>query len=269
MVKKLFKHEFLAWSRIVPLFFLIAPVAALMFRLLELLETDFIIFDLIRGMTLLSSVVGVIVCIGAPVVFGITRFYKNLFTGEGYLTFTLPVKTSDQLLVKIVTAGTFSVCAVIVALFTLLIFLAGEPLEEIVFGIRSFLSLAPQELEMHLGLYILEILLILIVGLFTSHLQYYSCICLGQLSRKNRILSAVAAYFLYYVIAQVLSSLFSLAMLLLANTSVSYAVFEFMDAHPFATIHLSMLFSLLICIVFSGVFYLICHHVIHKKLNLE
>lgn len=269
MVKKLFKHEFLAWSRIVPLFFLIAPVAALVFRLLELVETDFIIFDLIRGMTLFSSVIGVIVCIGAPVVFGITRFYKNLFTGEGYLTFTLPVKTSDQLLVKIVTAGTFSVCAVIVALFTLLIFLAGEPLETFIFDLRTFLSSLPSEVSMHFGIYILEALIILIVGLFTSHLQYYSCICLGQLSRKNRILSAVAAYFLYYVITQVLSTLSSLAMLLLAETALVDAVFQFMDAHPFATIHLSMLFALLICIVFSGIFYLICHHVIHKKLNLE
>ena len=46
MVKKLFKHEFLAWARLVPLFFLIAPAAAIMFRLLDLLKTDYFLFDL-------------------------------------------------------------------------------------------------------------------------------------------------------------------------------------------------------------------------------
>lgn len=269
MVKKLFKHEFLAWVRIVPIFFLIAPAAAAMYQLLGLLESYSMIFDLIRGLTAITSVVSMIACVAAPIVFSITRFYKSLFTGEGYLSLTLPVKTSQQLLVKAMTAGIFSMAAVIVAVFSLMIFLAGDPLNEILLQLRTFFSLAPKKLLMHVAVYILEFAALMVMGLFSNHLQYYSCICLGQLSRKNRILAAIGAFILYFVIAQVLSVITTVALLCLEDTGFMTAYYDFSAAHPYACVHLELLFMLLLCALMSTVYYLICSYILRKKLNLE
>ena len=56
------------------------------------------------------------------------RYYKNLFTDEGYLTFTLPVKTNQIIISKAIGAALWSVVSVIcvaVAAFIISVFGTG------------------------------------------------------------------------------------------------------------------------------------------------
>ena len=50
------------------------------------------------------------------------HFYRNLMTDEGYLTFTLPVKTSEILWSKLITAMLWTIISVVVIGLCVLMF---------------------------------------------------------------------------------------------------------------------------------------------------
>ena len=57
------------------------------------------------GFFIFGTIISVLVIVGVaviPFVMSLYRFYLNLYTDEGYLTFTLPVKKSDLLLSKFI-----------------------------------------------------------------------------------------------------------------------------------------------------------------------
>ena len=105
MVKKLYKHEFPAWLRVLPIFFGVTLLTAAFHRVLQIFEVNSIYYDIVNVSAIVLYAVSVLVCLAAPTVFGIVRFYKNLFTGEGYLSFTLPVTAAQHIWVKTLTAS--------------------------------------------------------------------------------------------------------------------------------------------------------------------
>ena len=56
------------------------------------------------------------------VVLGVIRFYKNLFTKEGYLTFTLPVTSTQHILVKSTTAVLVQIVSIIAIMLSFYVF---------------------------------------------------------------------------------------------------------------------------------------------------
>lgn len=266
MVKKLYKHEFLAWLRIMPVIYGILLVIAAACRLLLCFESDAVYYAIISGSSFFMYVIGMIVCIGAPTVFGIARFYKNLFTGEGYLTFTLPVTPTAHLWVKSLTTLCFNVASLLVAMLSIVIVTAGPALCK---SISLLFESIPDAYIGHVIGYCIEFVLLLIVALFYGNMLYSGCICVGQISKKNRVISAVAVYFGYYMLTQIVSTIALVVFMFLADSSLAFSIISFMDTHPFATIHIALWGSILLYTVLSGLFFLICRYIMHKRLNLE
>ena len=131
MVKKLFKHEFKAWLRVLPLFWLAMVGVAAAGRIVQFFETESIYYYLVFGSAMLAFGVAAFVLLFAPTVFDVFRFYRNLFTGEGYLSFTLPVSPAQHLFVKMVTAGCFQLLTMAVVLLSGLVLMAGDVLTEV------------------------------------------------------------------------------------------------------------------------------------------
>lgn len=266
MVKKLFKHECLAWLRVLPIIYGILLVVAALNRVFRLFETDAVYYEIIIGMTTFMYVVAVFVCMAAPVVFGISRFYRNLFTGEGYLSFTLPVTPANHLWVKSATAVAFSLLSYLTVALSLLILFVGEDFTEVHKAWVYFFGEIPSG---HLVGYVAEAALLVLVSLFSQYLFFYACICLGQLFRKNRILAAVGVYFGFYVLSQILSTVFMVIMALSEATGVLNSLDIFIDQNPFVFSHIVIAGSVLLYALLAGLYYLICYTVIRKKLNLE
>ena len=107
MVKKLFKHEIKAYLRIMIPVYVCLLAVALLGRVIQFFEADTFIYSFVNGSSIFVYVVAIIACFGFSSVFSIVRFYKNLFTDEGYLTFTLPVKISQILNSKIIRMHRF------------------------------------------------------------------------------------------------------------------------------------------------------------------
>lgn len=269
MVKKLFKHEFKAWLRVVPIIFGITLITAAFHRVLQFFETDSVYYNIVNVSALVLYFVSLMAALAAPTIFGIVRFYKNLFTGEGYLSFTLPVKTTTHLNVKVLTTVVFSVAGFVVCLLSACIITAGDVFTELWKAFFYLWKQIPAEDARHLIGYAAEFCVLLVVALFASALLYNSCLCIGQLAKKNRILLAVGTYFIYYFITQIFGTIFVIAFTVLETTDALTVVYDFISAHPWASIHIGICGAILLDAALAFVFWLICRFILRKKLNLE
>ena len=269
MVKKLFKHEFLAWLRILPLIYGIVLVIAAMNRLILCFETNTVYYTIIQVSGILMYVIGLLVCFAAPIVFGVTRFYKNLFTGEGYLSFTLPVSNTTHLWVKPITALCFSVASLLVGLLTVPIITAGDVFHEICLAAAYLLKHIPENMVGHLIGWAAEFIVLLIIALLYAHLLLNCCVSIGQLARKNRVLAAVGAYFGYYVITQIFGTFLVILMVALENTQLLRDISQFIMDKPNEFIHIMFCSFILFYGLICAAFFLISRFVIRKRLNLE
>ena len=114
-----------------------------------------------------------------------------------------------------------------------------------------------------------EALLLLLLSTFTGMMLYYTFISIGQLSKKNRILGAVGAFFIYYIITQVISSVFTVGISVLAANGMFERLALWISNHIYAFLHIAMWGGILLAVIFGLVEYFIIRWIITKKLNLE
>lgn len=269
MVKKLYKHEFLAWLRIMPLIYGIVLVVAAMNRLILCFETDTVYYNIIQVSGIIMYVIGLLVCLAAPIVFGVTRFYKNLFTGEGYLTFTLPVSTTAHIWVKSLTALCFSVGSLLVAAITVPVISAGDVWREICLAASYLAKHIPEDMVGHIIGWVAEFFVLLIVAFYYGHMLLNCCVSVGQLFRKNRILASVGAYFAYYVITQIFGTATIILSFALDGTQLMRDIGQFIVDNPNGTVHIALCAGIVFYAIICGIFFLISRFVIRKRLNLE
>ena len=129
MVKKLYKHEFAAWLRVIVFFWAATLLTAGINRIVQIFENDSIIYKILLVSGFVMYFISIFVTLAAPTIFGIVRFYKNFFTGEGYLTFTLPATKKQLLFVKISTAVCMGAASFLVCLLSGCIIMAGVDLD--------------------------------------------------------------------------------------------------------------------------------------------
>jgi len=115
----------------------------------------------------------------------------------------------------------------------------------------------------------LEFVLLLLVAAFTGIMLYYTFIAIGQLFRKNRVLAAVGAYFVYYIITQIISTVLTIGFSALTLSGTVEQIGLWAAAHPYQTIHIVMWGLIVLEAIFAAVEFLVIKWVITKKLNLE
>lgn len=269
MVRKLFKHEFLALARLFIPVYAIFIAMSVFGRVLQFFESDSMVYSIISTFSLIVYFVAVFAVILLTMIFCVIRFYKNLFTNEGYLTFTLPTTPTKLILVKLVTATAFEIATVLTVLFSLSILTMGEAYSEIVKAAVYLLKILEGHLGVHLWLYIFEIIVALILATGTGLLLYYSCITVGQMFRKNRILAAVGVYFAYYIINQIISTIITIIVSFGINEQLMEKIAAFVGAHMIGSIHTVLLTVMAFSLALSAVYFFIIRFIIKRKLNLE
>lgn len=269
MVGKLYKHEFKAWLRVMSIIYGITLAVAVMLRAAQIFESDSVYYNIIFGSGVAMYIIALLVSFASPVVFGVVRFYRNLFTGEGYLTFTLPATPANHLGVKVTTAVAFSVLSMLVCIGSVMIVTAGEVFAEICKAADYLIRLIPGDIAGHLAGFCVEFVLLLLVGFFVEHLLLDTCVCIGQLFRKNRVLAAVGVYFGIYMITQVLSTALSVGMVVLEEAGTLEPLYALIAENPYETAHMVLCGLIVLLAALGLIYYLVCHWIIGKKLNLE
>lgn len=267
MVKKLFKHEILAYFRIWwPIQVLLIFVAAIN-RLLQAFKIDDIIYNIVYGSSAFAYGVCIIVAIGFVTVFAVVRFYKNLFSCEGYLSFTLPVTTTQHILVKLLTAFLFNVLTFISILVSVCVITSGDMLVELIKTAGYLLNEVYAEFGIHIALYVVEFIVAMCISVLGSTLLFYACIAVGQTFRKNRVAGAVITYFIYYWITQILTTVLTVAFSMYPDLSMKLSTF--MMENPIATIHISLCGATAFTLALTLMYFFVTKYMIKNKLNLE
>lgn len=269
MVKKLFKYEIFYYvKRLLPFYIVMLSVAAFT-RFIEIFERDALVFDIVYTSSIIAYVVALVAGIAAPFILAIMRFYKNLYTAEGYLSFTLPVTPTQHIFVKTATAMLFDMVSFALAIISFVIVSLGDLGYEISEAIKYLFRIYFERLKVHGGFYIAEVVLFIFVGSILSLFVFYTCITIGQLAKKNRVAAAVGVYFGLYFIEQIIGTIFVIAVTLVSEQEWWIDFLEKVMKEIKTYIHIGIVgYTLLLAIVGTG-FFFINRRIMRKKLNLE
>ena len=269
MVKKLFKYEFFSYARTLLPINLILIGISIMGRLSQFLENDGLPYRILFNSTQLAVGIAIAASLLLTFVIAIVRFYRNLFGAEGYLTFTLPVTPAQHIWIKLATASLFLVITIFSILLSLAIMTAGEYLVEIFKAIGYILKQFFDYLKADAVFYLLEFLLALAVSVIYAYLLCYTCIAIGQRSKKNRILMAGLAYFIFYMISQAVSTVLVIIFVVLGNIGALDDIVLWIAENPIPTVHIAFIANIVIYAALSVACFCFTHYTVKHKLNLE
>lgn len=255
MVKKLFKYEFAAFSRVlIPVYIAMGGIAVLS-RILQFFKDTTASAAMLVGSSVAMYVIAVITAFGFSNVFAVVRFHKNMFSGEGYLTLTLPATAAEHIWAKLLSAMLFNLLSVVAFVVSLCIITAGdlctEMFKAIIYEIKQYASLE----YINIWFEILELVLNAIITIASTILLFYACLSVGQLSKKNRILSAVGVYFAYTFVKWIASTV---VLVSVAGTEFLEKLVEFVADKYY-----------IIEGLLAVVFFFVIRHILTNKLNLE
>lgn len=269
MVKKLLKHEFMAMGRMLVPMYVILLGLSLITRIIYIFENDSVIFNIISVSSVVVLCIGLVVGLVYTMVACIVRFYRNLFSKEGYLTFTLPVSVEAHLGTKLLVAAVAEIASVAVIFAAFCIATSGELLVEIFKAAGFLLGKASEVLGADLGFYIVEATILLLVSSCAGILLFYACMCIGQLAKRSRVLLALGIYFGYYYLTQIIVTFGMVMLTVLEETKLFEDIITWIGLHPTETVHIVLIGTLVLQAVLGSVYYLIAHSIMKKKLNLE
>lgn len=215
------------------------------------------------------SMIGLCVAI---VIYLIVYMYRSCYSDAGYLTHTLPVKSSSIILSKLIilSAGYLITGAtVIISVFSLMLSLGS-------IGGNISLSSAFSELseEIRLAgiadeiwLSIILLVIFILAAVFFSSSIIMASFSFGQLYTKHKIVGSVVSYFAIETIIQILVTLISIPVFVSNITTLVETGDEIASVGSFFL--LTYILTIVITIGLSVGLFFISNHIMKKKLNLD
>jgi uncharacterized membrane protein YecN with MAPEG domain len=265
MLRKLMKYEIKATARwFIPLYAALLIFASINRLLLDTgrLDSKFVI-NAWQIAGFLSKLIYVSLFWGIMVVsfvVVIQRFYKNLLGDEGYLMFTLPVKTWKLVMSKLLVAMLWNILSAIIGLGSILLHVTPRDILE--FGelfamVQKYLGIVSY----------IPIALFLLAALAFGIIQMYTAIALGHLFRKHKLLAS----FGMYVAINTLSQLAYILVILIVPLFMNTILFQVLYSSAPTADQINALI-LVTCVFFAAlavVGYIATNAILKRKLNLE
>lgn len=218
--------------------------------------------DWLSGIAMFLFVIAIIGVFVVALIFVIQRFYQGLLKDEGYLTFTLPVRTDSILWAKTFSAMILIVTSVVVCLAAILLLAADRELwQELSWGWQAIVRFNGQS---NVVLACVLAVILMLMGTVPSLQYLYLSMAVGHLAQKHRVAASVGAFVGINVLLNLVASL--------AFTPVANWFFDSgrqwsMDVT--GTIWLVFLVLLLVCLIQIVIFYFPTRYILNRHLNLE
>lgn len=205
------------------------------------------------------------------------RYYTHLFTDEGYLTFTLPVKTSSILNSKLINALIWSVYTVLVVFFCIFLYVIFGTAEEglinskIFTEIKNALELLTQTYSAWVILkYIVEIVVIFIISLLYGVLSIYLALTIGSIiAKKHKILAAIGIYYGLNIVMSIFVMIVNFIFTFTVANSYQDSYSSNYEIAIDRVFDISFFINAASFLVFSIVAYFVTRHLLKNKLNLS
>lgn len=211
MLKKLLKYDFKAvlkiWWIAAAAMLVLGPVGGLCLYITNSSRSFSGVIYTMAVLGRLLTVIGFVVFVLLTEVLLAIRFYKNFFTDEGYLTFTLPVTRGQLLNSKLIVSMATELMTVFVcglSLFMMLLVGEEDFLPSLREGLDEFIKFTKE--EGFLGwviLYLVETAVIMVLASLFNVLFLNCCITFGCIVAKRAKVAASIA--IYYVANNVFS----------------------------------------------------------------
>ena len=275
MLKKLLKYDFLATFKI----WWIAAVTSLGLSFLGGYAVTLIraprdlpqVVDASAGLMLFISIFSLFAFAILSEIIILVRFYKNFFTDEGYLTFTLPVKTGSLINSKLIMSVAVTLATLIVLAVNVCVILGIGFFDEIVDKelfkyVAEIIDEIVTEFGFYLIIYILEAIVIFILACVFSLLLMFCCITLASIiTKKGRVATGIA---IYYGVNCVLSFVMEMIMIFgMRGIGVRLETLSAEMAYPVGTVIL--LAAILLLGLVSVMLYTLQYLMVDRKLNLN
>lgn len=254
MVGKIMKHELYALGRVLIIFGIAVIGFAILLRLSGLgLGSGTLAFFSISLFFYIFSLLALL--IGAFAL-GISRFFKTLFTGEGYLTLSFPATATQLIVAKLLSTLIAVLFAIVVCLLSGLIFFIGISTENWEYFVTSLKEVFDQFgiILTNDPLAIVELILYILAWIPLPVLYFYLMACVGQTFTKRRTLMTCVITAGSLFVISLLNSLVFQPLLLSCEAEVSA--------------HLAMWIAILVYAGLDlGCFFLV-RYIIKNKVNL-
>lgn len=262
MLGKLIQHEWKAVAKILAIMHVALLLMAVIGKIMLNIEVLKDVWQM--WTTLLCLYVLSVIAIGVGThIYLAVRFYKNMYTDEGYLSFTLPVKPWEHIFSKTLVASIWILIdgLVIVGSIIILVMYKGMG-TEFLQGWNEFIAdLAAGGM---LGVWkVIEGVITAVLSLISIPLTYYFSISIGQLFNSHKMLASVVAYFITINVLQVIATVIS-AGFMIGITEVAVEEIEATSMYG-GILTIGMVEQLVVAVGF----WLIVNFIMNKKLNLE
>ncbi|MDA3731077.1 ABC transporter permease [Niameybacter massiliensis] len=259
MLGKLMKYEFKATGRtFLPLYGAILVVALLNRFLGRNTQGVFEELNKVGDFTVVA-LVALFIALGViTIVATIQRFQKNLLSDEGYLMFTLPVKTRSLILSKMIVAIVWIILSGLVGIAAFgILFISKEFITELMPLLSEFMSEAIYLLQEEVGRVSILVIVQFIVAGFLSYIQFivsiYLALAIGQFPnfQKHRTAASFIAFFVINLVV---------------NWVLGLAIF----AGDFtANVNMNMFIGNLIVLILTVGMFEATNYILRNYLNLE
>lgn len=266
MLKKRYVYDFTALSRmLLPLILAILGVGVLNFGLTVLIDSlpeNMVVLEISLTVLVIFLFVALIGGFIANTILTLYYYYKNFFSDEGYLTFTLPATTDQLLLGKVFAGILWTVIVTVVTLFAVFLSLLWpilQDMEEIVSFFEFFfedVQFSAKDLPTLIPLLLLppaEAIGTLMLG--------YTAITTGSLTlRRHKLLGAILFYVVFDIAVSTVQSILSAILpAVIAGAAANF------DAAATSSLILTLVMKL--GVIFGG--YFLTRYLLKNKLNLE
>lgn len=235
------------------------------------------VWDLLSFGTLFMYIIMLVGLNYGIIIYMGVRFYKTMYTDEGYLTHTLPVSKHQILVSKILNSGLWTILMMIgieLSVVVLVLSMIGAFFPDSYTWADLWREIEPELgymnemfreiIGMSMNGYFWMMLVFSLISPFCSMIILFGAISIGQLFTKHRVLMAIVSYagimIVANIITSVVQSIFSVNQM---SRYVSDNVF--VGGYMNMSVWLSMTFS----IVEAVLLYFVSYYVTTKKLNME
>lgn len=280
MLGKLLKHEWKAVWRVptllIGILMLTAVLAGLTFAL-PIWDSEWIGLPLSGVMMILLFYFAMIATgLGITIYFAV-RYYKNMYTDEGYLTHTLPVSARQLLLNKVITMSAWNFIGGLAVIVSI-----------ILFGVVTFLSLASKDSTFARELveafaelpraireswndpelkgingFCASIVCLVLASSFSGTMMVVGSINLGQMVRRHRILGAVGAYFAINFAMQCLTTIIIMPLMIIRIDSM------YVELSPFPVMTPMYFVMAAVSVAVAVGLYFMSEYLLRRQLELE
>lgn len=204
------------------------------------------------------------------------RFYKNLYTDEGYLTFTLPVSRKQILLSKTLNAFIWYVLhGLLVALALFLFILFAVPPEgnalintELFKGIGELFSELWKICGAWLILIIVELVIFLLLSTLMGITLFHLSITVGSvIAKKAKIFASVGMYYVFNMAISMFMQVSIYLFVFLIEPGMNMIEIT-SDTEALGLITLVFLVAIAFIGVITALLYNLTQHLLDRKLNL-